>query len=244
MDNSNGFKGNLDPHTASSEYGERDYHVRQVTGEMNICIPVRVVAVNNTGGLSAAGLLDVQPLVQLRDGYGNVVDVNTIHDVPYFRLLGGTNAVIIDPVVGDIGFCVIADRDISIFKGSQQVSPPGSDRRNSMSDAIYIGGILNGTPQQVVRFAPDGIHVTSPSKVFVEAPTVEIDATTACNINAPQIGLNGAITQGSGSYGGTATFGQNIIFNGSSVQHQGKEIGKTHTHGGVTSGSSNTNVVN
>ncbi len=66
--------------------------------------------------------------------------------------------------------------DISIVKTTGQASPPESGRRNSMSDGIYLGGLLNGTPTQTVKLDADGITLTSPAAVTINAPKLVINA--------------------------------------------------------------------
>jgi hypothetical protein len=121
------------------------------------------------------GTLDLQPLVQQMDGDGNVVDLPILYGVPYSRLQGGTDAVILDPKVGDLGVVVFGDRDLSAAIASKDKAPPGSNRRNSLSDAMWIGGYLNGAPTQYVRFSTAGIEMVSPTHVTLKAPTITLD---------------------------------------------------------------------
>lgn len=39
---------------------------------------------------------------------------------------------------------------------------------------LYLGGVLNGVPQQYVRFTAEGIEVVSPTKVTVRAPDEDL----------------------------------------------------------------------
>lgn len=223
MDNSNGYRGAQNPNSATSPFNERDFHIRQILAQTNIGTLCRVVAVANVGDLAPVGLIDVQPMVLQRDGNMQPVDNNIIHDVPYMRLQGGTRAVIIDPVVGDIGIVVFADRDISTVKATKKDALPGSERRNDMADAMWVGGVLNGTPTSVLRMKGDDIYMKCPGKFIVEAAG-------GTEIHSPTIQLDGVLTQGSGTYPGTATFSNSVSFTGAAVTHNGKNIGSTHTH--------------
>lgn len=111
--------------------------------------------------------LDVIPLATQLDGDGNATPHGTIYNIPYFRLQGGVNAVIIDPVVGDIGLCVFAMHDISAIKVNKKQSNPGSRRRYDWADGCYVGGILNGIPTRWVKFLADGIEIQPLGKVTV-----------------------------------------------------------------------------
>lgn len=183
------FVGTQDFHSAGSDYNAQSFLVRQILALINIGTAVEVMSVTNDGGMTAVGFVDVLPLVNQLDGSGNAIPHETIYGLPYVRLQGGANAVICDPTVGDIGAAIFADRDISSVKANKAQSNPGSRRRFSKSDGIYFGGILNGVPTQVIRFASDGIHVTTPNTIFLEGNTQVIGTLTATgNITAGQGG--------------------------------------------------------
>jgi hypothetical protein len=91
---------------------------------------------------------------------GNPIPHDVIHNLPYFRLQGGTNAVIVDPDVGDKGFAVFCSRDISAVKRTKAIANPGSSRRFNWADGLYVGGVLNGTPANYVEVSPSGITVS------------------------------------------------------------------------------------
>ena len=121
-----------------------------------------------------------------------------IYGCPYQRAQGGANAVILDPEVGDIGIAVFASRDIAAVIANRKPSNPGSRGRFRMSDAMYIGGLLNGVPTQWVRFSAAGIEIVSPTQVKLEAPdvqiscaTLEIAATTSASVTTPIWTVNG-----------------------------------------------------
>jgi phage baseplate assembly protein gpV len=94
------------------------------------------------------------------DGRGNATPHGTVFKLPYFRLQSGANAVIMDPVVGDIGIMLICDRDVSSVEASQDTAPPPSMRTFNFSDGLFIGGILGTTmPTQYLAFTASGIVV-------------------------------------------------------------------------------------
>jgi len=169
MDNSNGYRGALNPNNTSSEFNERDFHTRQILAMSAFGTLCRVVKVTNNGGLSPVGLIDVIPMVLQRDGFGNPVDNNVIHDVPYMRIQGGTRAVIIDPAVGDIGYVAFADKDISKVKATRADALPGSERRNDHADGVWLGGVLNGAPTSFLRMQGDDIYMQCPGNFAIQA---------------------------------------------------------------------------
>lgn len=186
----------------------------------------------------AGEVVSVTPMVDGFTGGGDRIPNQPIHGVPVWRLQRGASAVMMPPVAGDIGLIAICDRDISAVKQTREPALPGSNRTHSYSDAIYLGGALNGDPVQYVKFANDGIDIVSPLTVTMTAPIVEVNADTKISLNAPVIEANGQLTQGSGSYSGNATFGGSITATGE-VTGKGVKL-STHVHGGVESGNSNT----
>jgi hypothetical protein len=125
----------------------------------------------------------VQLLVDMITEDGQTFPQGTVFKAPYMRAQGGANAVILDPEPGDLGICVFASRDISPIKSNpesarnRKPSPgaqPGSKRMFSLSDAMYVGGLLNGAPTQFVQFSAAGIVVKSPTKVTLQAPEIDL----------------------------------------------------------------------
>lgn len=160
--------------TESSAESALEFSVRAILAGLWTVTVVKVVAVQNNGGVSPVGLVDVLPLVNQVDGAGQPTPHITINQLPYFRLQGGSNAVILDPQVGDIGMACFASRDISAVKANRGQANPGSFRQHSASDGLYVGGFLNGTPTQYVQFTSSGITVVSPGTITLQAPTVAV----------------------------------------------------------------------
>lgn len=179
--------GFQDPNSTAGDLNSLAFVIEQLLGKMATITLVQVAAVHIPAGTppQAVGSVDVTPLVNQIDGAGNPTPHGTINNVPYFRVQGGLNAVVIDPVVGDIGLCAFASRDISKVKTTKKAANPGSFRRYDYADGLYIGGFLNGAPQQYIIFKPSnaGIDVISPTEITCQAPTVTVQSTNA-NVNA------------------------------------------------------------
>lgn len=152
------------PSDFDSEQNGLNFAIQQAMLKLQTSLPVRVMAVRNAG-LAPVGQVDIQVLVDMVDGQGNTVQHGTISNVPYFRLQGGTNAVIVDPSPGDIGMACFCSRDISAVKSVKDSAPPGSWRSHDFSDALYLGGFLNGTPTSYVQITEGGILVHNTSGV-------------------------------------------------------------------------------
>lgn len=178
-----GQQGTLHPNDLFGDFNALRYLAMSLISEMETCTLVKVISCTNNGGVSPVGTVTVQPLVDQRDGENHPIPMPKLNNLPYFRLQGGSNAVIIDPEAGDIGIAIFASRDISSVKSLKEHSTPGSERQYDLADGLYIGGVLNGSPTQYVQFNSSGITVNSPTKVHVIAPDVTVDASSSATIN-------------------------------------------------------------
>lgn len=216
------FTGFQQPSSGNSDTNALSFLFQQLLGKVWTSAVVQVQAVTNAGGLAPVGFCDVLPLVAQINGKGDATPHGTIHNLPYMRIQGGANAVIIDPEVDDIGLAIFASRDISAVKASKAPSTPGSFRRFDPADGLYIGGFLNGVPQQYVRFSSTGIEVVSPTEVTIMAPLITLDG---------EVHATGQVNGDAG-----ATFAEDVTGAGVSLE--------THTHGGVTTGGGSTGAPN
>lgn len=213
----NGAVSQQQPANVATDYATWQFMIQQRLSQIQTLAMVTVVGVTNAGGVSPVGRVDVRVLVNQVAGDGTQVPHVTLFDIPYFRIQGGTNAVILDPAVGDIGVCGFSSRDIQALKADPAGSiaegvNPGSASQFSYADGLYFGGFLNAVPVQYVAFATAGITLVSPTKITLQAP--EID-------------LTGAVVASS-----TIVATGDITGAGTSLH--------THVHSGVQSGGSNT----
>lgn len=248
---------------ALGEFDRIAFMVQQALGKMQTATLVRIESCTNAGGLSPVGYVDVTPMVNQLDGQGNPTPHVTIYNVPYFRLQGGANGIIIDPQKGDIGVAVFASRDISQVKTTKKQGNPGSHRQYSFADGLYLGGMLNAVPTQYVQFSTAGIRIHSPTQVKIDAPdilmqaqTVEIECQTftmnagaSATVTTPTFTvngntvLNGTLASG-GSGGGAASFSGSMhvsqdVTVDADVVASGTSL-HNHTHGGVQPGGGST----
>jgi len=151
--------GRQRPTDAFDDFNTHAFQCSQLISLLETTKLVQVMAVHpGAGSPPAAGTVDVMPLVMQVDGGGNATKHGTVTGIPYFRLQGGGNAVILDPAVGDIGYVAVCDRDTSSVRSTLRAAPPGSGREFSLADGIYVGGCLNGTPTQWVWFKSTGLE--------------------------------------------------------------------------------------
>lgn len=170
------YFGFTDPTTTQGEWNKLRFAIQQELSELNTNLPVQVMSVTGVG-VSPVGFVSLKILVDQVTGNDMTIPHGEIANVPYVRLQGGSNAVIIDPQVGDIGMALFCSRDISAVKNARQSAPPGSRRMYSFSDCAYLGGTLNGAPTQYIQFTEGGIIIHSPSSVKGEAPLIQMSAT-------------------------------------------------------------------
>jgi len=204
-----GYVGHADITSGNDDYNQIAFVVKQMLGKMCTTALVRVTAVTNAGEIAPVGYVDAIPMVHQIDGAGNVTPHGTLLKLPYARMQGGANAIIMDPSVGDIGVAVFASRDISSVKATKADAGPGSWRRHDWQDGLYIGHVLNGTPSQMVRFSATGIDLVTPAKVTITAANIMLD-------EAGNLWTTGEITRGHGT-GDEVTLGQHRHGTGSAA---------------------------
>jgi hypothetical protein len=154
--------GFQDPTVVTSHFNTLAFIIEQALGQVRTVVPVKVLAVHTTGDIPAIGTVDVQVAVNQFDGLGNATKHGKTFGLTYFRLQGGNNGVISDPVVGDIGLALICDRDISALKQNKDISNPGSYRRFDIADGVYLGKILGQAPNFFLMFdTANGITLTT-----------------------------------------------------------------------------------
>jgi phage baseplate assembly protein gpV len=218
--------GMLQPSTLWGVHNNLAFIVQQALSKVQTATVVKVIACSNAGGVSPVGTVDVQILVNQISGQKVATPHVTMYGLPYLRIQGGANAVIIDPQPGDIGIAVFASRDITTVKSTKAQASPNTFRMHDFADGMYLGGLLNGTPTQYVQFGSGGVTIVSPDTI---------------TLTAPNIVLNGAVAQS----GGNVTMAEDLTVGGDVVADlTGSTFDgipfATHIHTGVTSGSANT----
>ncbi|WP_462391517.1 phage baseplate assembly protein [Parasutterella excrementihominis] len=227
------LSANYDNFASSNPLNSMEFFIRSLISQVvSTSLPVVVTAVERKGEEAGAGYVTVKPLLQPRNNSGDGLEVTTIPKLPYFRLQHGKAAIICDPKVGDIGLAVVAKHDISNINGSTTPKVPATYRKFDPSDSFYIGGFWGKAPEVFIHLEDEGtIKIKAPTKITMEAPECEVNASTSFTVNSAQINLNGPIS-GGGSGGADATFTGDVNAKGISLT--------SHTHTGVQSGNSST----
>lgn len=193
------YAGFQDPNSSAGQFNAMAFLVKQLLGKVGTMMPVEVVGTTSSGLVAPPGFVTLVPQINQIDGMGNPTPHGSIYNVPIWRYQGGNSAIILDPVVGDLGMAFVAMRDISKFKATKAQSNPGSFRRYDLADSIYVGSILGAAPTQYVQFVPDvGINVYSTGTVNILGGNVNLGAEGGQPV--ARVGdtvANGVITTGS-----------------------------------------------
>jgi hypothetical protein len=232
--------GHEQPNDSADDHNAVAFVCRQLIAKLRTMVPVKVMAVHpGTGSPPAAGTVDVLPLVSQIDGNGYGTPHGTVPGIPWSRTQGGKSAIICDPVVGDIGWISVADRDMSKVKSTKAAALPGSRRRHDLADGVYAGSILNAAPTCYVQFTTDGHFkfvdvdgnmLVSSSTGWVITPKSGQSVTINGNLIVDQnLQLSGSIQSVTGStYGGVIQTAGNIVA-GAGTAGQVDMLFHTHT---------------
>lgn len=157
---------------------------------------IEIAKVQAVRGEAPNLVVDVLPLLSRTDRTGAMIANSTLYDLPVFRLQRGNSAIVMNPVVGDIGLIGVCDRDTSLIRANLKESVPGSKRKHSKSDAIYFGGILNQIPTQFIEFADGAINITSPNPVNITCTKANVTAPDGVEMTTPLLKVSGSIQAG------------------------------------------------
>lgn len=180
----------------------QEYVITQLIRKIKTVDLVKVLAVYPTEG--TVGFVDVQALVQQQATNGVVIDNVPIYRLPYLRLQGGKSALIIDPVVDDLGVAMFAQRDITTAIATRAEGPAPTNRAYDAGDGLYLGGFLNQDATQWLRFFPtDGAELKTPLL------TIDAEVRTTGNV---KVGT-GISTSKTMSDGTTLTWQDGVLVN-------------------------------
>ena len=196
------------PGDASDDYNAQERHIKSILSLIPGSAMVQIVKAPydangnpiQPGTVGPIGFVDVLPSINQLDGNDNPVPHGTVYGLPYARVQGGKNAIIHDPALYDLGVAVFPSRDGSAMRkanpagATKQVSAnPGSRRRNSWSDGIYLHSWSVATPTQYITFLADGIKWHDVDGNEIVTGTAGMALTTAVG-NLRAVVTNGTAT--------------------------------------------------
>ena len=234
--------------TSSGGFNTLHFQIQRALQGINTAEPVRVVSVE-PGEAGPAGMVSVRPLVNLVDGSGKGIEQSELYALPYLRVQGGENALIIDPKPGDVGLAVYAMRDTEVVKMERGKAPvnPGSARTYNKGDGFYLGGFLNATPRRYVMVADDGITLDDGEggKLELKGGKLTVSAPSGIEFTSPYEHHNTPVlTFGDEEGGAHATMNGDISVRGTVTSTEDQIAGgisqMTHVHGDVEPGAGQT----
>lgn len=154
------------------------YLINSLISQIHTMMPVKVLSVTvPKDALAPIGRCEVLPLVKFIDGSNNSYPLGKVINVPYLRVQGGKNAIVIDPQVGDVGLCGFCERDISIVKKTGNVSAPDNLRKYDINSAVYMFSMMSELPTQYIQFLESGINIKSTGNININGLTIAPDGT-------------------------------------------------------------------
>ena len=138
--------------------------------------------------------VDFLPLVTRTTNTGAPIPNAQVYGASVFRLQRGSSAIIMDPVVGDIGIALYCDKDSDNARRERISGAPNTTRCHSRIDALYLGGLLNQQPDQFIEFADNAINITSPNPVNVTCSKATIVAPDGVTVDSPNSHFTGNVT--------------------------------------------------
>ena len=154
------------------------YIINNLIANIHTMMPVKILSVTvPLDSLAPIGRCEVLPLVQQIDGSNNVYPMGKIVNVPYLRVQGGSNAIVIDPQVGDVGLCGFCERDISIVKRTGELSAPDTRRKYDINSAVYMFTMMSGAPTQYIHFKSSGVDIKTTGDLNINGLIIKADGT-------------------------------------------------------------------
>jgi hypothetical protein len=157
---------------------------------------------------------------------GEIKEYPLLLDCPCIVLAGGEGALTMPISAGDSCLVLFNDRDMDNWYSGGQTMPPRTDRLHDFSDAIALVGLRN-KQNKLSGYLAQGTELKyGSSTIKLENGKVTVTNGTAT------VAVEGANITLTGNVAVVGTFSVN-----------GKDVGDTHVHSGVSSGSSNTGGV-
>lgn len=236
-----------------------DAAVMSHMSEMHTCFPGRIESYDYTTQKAT-----VKPLLNRKLKGGDIEELPVLANVPVWMPRSGGAAIVLPVAAGDTCFVACTERSIDEWKQRGGIQTPGDPRMYAIADAVAFVGLLPfnvGTAAEnsedllithggnKIRLKPGGaVEIEAPGMVTVISPSVLIDAAEteiAGNLTVAGLTTTSGIVS-LGTVGGGATITGNINVTSGTVSVTGGDVIadgislKTHVHGGVESGGSNT----
>lgn len=189
----------------------RDALEKWLRGDVDDMLPARVVSYNRVTNRAV-----IKPLVMVGTTDGAKISRASIPNIKVFRFGGGGYFMSFPLQAGDFGWLKANDRDISLVMQSKGGEDwPNTKRIHSFSDAMFF-------PDTIKDWVISGGNMSG-------AVFQSLDGTRSIALNADSIDIvapsvNMTVT--------TLTVNGDVAIVGSSLTHNGINVGDTHVHEG------------
>lgn len=210
----------IDPANYGSMTGLLQLAFEKLLQNVDDMLPARVVAFN---GDRNAPRVQVEILYLVTASDGQVIPMAQAASLPVVQMSGGGFILSFPIKPGDLGWVKANDQDISLFLRTFKASPGNTKRMHSFEDAVFIPDAMRG--YSIAGADADSCVLQS------------MDGSVKLTLSTTAIRM-----QSGSNYVDVSAAGVAIVSPPGTLTHNGKNIGDTHRHSGVTSGPSNTGV--
>jgi hypothetical protein len=206
-------------------------------------IPATVVSFDRTNNVAT-----LQPLIQWVDVNDGTHSRPPLVGLNVLSLGGGGFHINFPLVQGDLGWIIAADRDLSLFKQSLEISTPNTGRLHTFEDGWFIPDVfrqytINGadTNAMVIQ-STDGA-----TRISISAGIVNITAPTGVKVDTPTATFTGnVIVQQSLTVNQNAEVKQNLTVDVGAALPSGSTVGgiNVSTHGHTSNSPGNRTIGN
>ena len=195
--------------------------------------PAKITRVINSN------VVDVQPLVTTLRPDGSIQEYPELFDVRMqtYACQDGDVFVSLPIKVGNKVWVMVSERDVANLMASDGNSPRQSttQRTHDLSDCFAIPAFF--PDGKLKEFDPDNLVIANQNtKIVVKSNGIEI-TTTEASITADNLTVNANL-----QVNGDTSLNGSVEATGATFTHNNINIGSTHTHIGVTTGSGTSGV--
>jgi hypothetical protein len=201
MADSRGNNPNIDPANNDTLAGTLRSVFAQLMRNVDGTLPARVLRYDRD-----TNRVQVEVLIAMITTSGQQVSRAQIANIPVINLGGGGFLINFPLKVGDLGFIMANDRDISLFLQSFSEAPPNTNRVKSFSDSIFIPSVLtdytidgadadnmviqnlDGTVK--ISLGPDSVNIESNTPGITHNNTITLKVTNDSPGYSPSIILD------------------------------------------------------
>jgi hypothetical protein len=230
MTESRGNNPNINPADNDTLAGVVSFAFNQLMRNVDGMLPARVLAYDRT-----ANRVQVELMIAMLSTSGAKVSRAQIANIPVVNFGGGGYILNFPLTVGDLGFVLANDRDISLFLQNYAESPPNTYRVKSFSDGVFIPSVLsnytttgqdsNAVLQNLdgtVRISLSGnsVSISSPDQKIELKPTgTTISSTSTITLDAPVTHVTGQL-----QVDGVTTLNAGASISGTLASHPGYSV--------------------